>query len=86
MIHCTKHPDDERINGGDRKRKGSIKGRMGNGGITESNKPSNPQPAQANNEFMESLKVGSRHRIQNLKETPAKGLQPHPTKSWAVKD
>ena len=33
---------------------------------------------------MESLDVGSRHRIQALKEGLAKGTQPQPTKSWAV--
>ena len=31
---------------------------------------------------MEILDVSSRHRIQTLKEAPAKG--PQPTKSWAV--
>ena len=31
-----------------------------------------------------SLDVGSRHRIQTLKETPAKIQQPQLTKPWAV--
>ena len=33
---------------------------------------------------MKTLYAGSRHRIQTLKEAPAKGLQPQPTKGWAV--
>ena len=31
---------------------------------------------------MKSLHVGSRHKIQTLKEAPAKGLQPQSTKGW----
>ena len=33
---------------------------------------------------MQSLDLGSRDRVQTLKEVPAKGLQPQPTKGWTV--
>ena len=33
---------------------------------------------------MDSLDVSSRQKIQTLKEASAKGLQPQPTKGWAV--
>ena len=46
--------------------------------------PNSSQPSQTTNESVEYLDVGSRHRIQILKETADKGPQPQFTKDWEV--
>ena len=69
---------------------------MGSGGITQTRhmkkgeitttlmKPQHSQPAQVINKSVQSLDVGSRQRIQILKEGPASCPQPQPTKYWVV--
>ena len=56
--------------------RGSRKERKGSVGITQTNKRERDytsKPSQATNKSVESLDVGSRHRIQTLKEVPVKG-------------
>ena len=60
---------------------------MASGGITEIKTKKGEgdytdERSQATNESVKTLDIGSLHRIQTLKEAPAKG--PQLTKGWAV--
>ena len=46
--------------------------------------PRTSQSSPATNEYVESLDIGSIHRIQTLKKFPCKCLKPQLTNSWSV--